>query len=146
AVNNFDVWASASNDVWLVTSSGGAHYDGATWAPYVTSVGGQSVWGRGPRDVWAAYPTIWRYDGQDWMTVPSSTTDVSNFVTGNALDVWTITNSAGASTSHLLRGGTWTDFPNALHFAAVGSLPSGQAWAVGPAGLIDHFGGQTWEP
>jgi hypothetical protein len=71
-----DVWAAASDDVWVVGVDGLLlHYDGSTWTqvPSGTAASLLGVSGRTADDVWAVglNGTLLEYDGVAWAPVAS---------------------------------------------------------------------------
>ena len=66
-----DVWASSSNDVFVVGNQGTiTHFDGISWTPMESGVTRdlKAVWGSGPDSVYAVgdQGTILHYNGEVW--------------------------------------------------------------------------------
>jgi hypothetical protein len=113
----------------------------------------RAVWGTSPSNVWSVGNggTIVHYDGQQWSTVASGTTEDLTSVWGtSSSDVW----AAGYSTILHYAGSSWsvsytpTPVDNALILAGWSSSPT-DAWAMGSAGIPGkafHYNGSAWAP
>jgi hypothetical protein len=183
------VTAVAADDVWTAGAwwDAGrvhpllAHWDGAGWKvpglpalPPDTYLSGVDA--VGPADVWAvgsteggpAIPSILRYDGATWQTVPApafpagSANDLEAIDMRTADDGWAVgESSTGTSAQPLIlrrQGGRWigSAAPKATRggLAAVAAAGAGDVWAVGTStdptgvahGLVLHFDGAAWSP
>jgi hypothetical protein len=108
---NFDVWASAPNDLWVAGGRSTLHFDGTTWRSVPTGLTEGvlgAIWGASSNDVWAGgyreeciddewygwdchdVPIVIRWDGSSWKTVatPVSTCRISDIGGTSASDVW----------------------------------------------------------
>lgn len=84
------VWATASNDVWVVGSHT-LHYDGTHWST-VTSPRLGSVWGNSSSNLYATGSQgIYRYDGIRWTKINDTP---GGDLWGTATDLFVITADA----------------------------------------------------
>jgi len=105
------------------------------------------IWGSGADDVWAVgrMGRILHWNGSDWQTVPSPTTDNLLAVWGSAADdIWAV----GWNGLILHYDGkdwsTWSDSPTKEHLSDVWGRANDDVWAVGAAGVVLHFDGDAW--
>lgn len=110
-----------------------------------------TLFGTGPRDVWAVGSggTILHFDGERWAPSPSGTQRPLYAVWGSASDnVWavgeygTILHFDGSAWKVTDPGAPW--FANALHGVWGGS--GNEVWAVGTKGLVLRHDGKRWQP
>jgi hypothetical protein len=150
------VWGSPSTgEVWVVgqgpAGAGVLHYDGSNWSLSPTPEGTaplvQSVWGRSPKDVWAVGGSAaLHWDGNQWTSVPlpAGTTLQKVWGSTGGSDLW------GIGFDQLLswNGSTWSSvsYPGApaVALASLWGSATGDAWAVGSSGIIEHWDGSTW--
>jgi len=158
--NNTGVWGTARDDVWVGGSLRSAsasrtgvlsHWDGRTWSHPAgeTYPPIWSVWGSGPRDLWAVTDRggIWHRSATGW-TASRTPTDWNGALMGiwgsGAGDIWAVgdrgivVHGDGASWSEIDSGAG----PRTL----VGVWGSGprDVWIVGSGGLIRHWDGRAW--
>jgi hypothetical protein len=162
------IWGSGPNDVWAVGLGGNvAHFDGQTWTKQTvvagsSLVGGWTIDGSGPDDVWVGEPSgLFHFDGTTWTQV---TELGSQFVLSIAVrarnDVWMSAGPVGTNTIYHYDGTTWTPtltrpFGQGLILDIDARTPN-DAWAVGAHGVDDipngvagfllHWDGTTWTP
>jgi hypothetical protein len=150
------VWANTDFDMWFVGSflvdnrlTIAAHFDGFSlqvFQPPGTSL--QAVWGSASNDVWAvgANGLIDHWDGTQWVTVPSGTTENLYAVAGTASDdVW-----AGGNTVMLhWDGASWTNSPGFVpdtdRFVPTGLAAISQSDAVvATSHSCQRWDGNSW--
>jgi len=146
------IWGSSSSDIFAVGLDGAIlHYDGENWGQMDsgTSSSLEAVWGTSSSDVFTAGEggTILHYDGDDWNTMDINETAAFH-------DIW------GSSSSDVIAGGDgasrkiWQydgiDWSRAIIDINAGRIfgiwgtSSSDAFAVGYAGIIWHYGGTSW--
>jgi hypothetical protein len=140
------IWGAAGDDIWLVSSQGGArHYDGQTWNQ-IAFGDLQAIAGSGSRDVWAVGDSFGtaHWDGQAWSAVAGGAGDGDDWLTtvcvGSDGQAWTGGSNAqlwswmpgGAGWSQL--GGPFTQWVNAC------TAVPGAMWAASASGPVN--GGQ----
>jgi hypothetical protein len=98
----YGIWLSSRTDVWVVGQNATLHNDGSAWAtapnPLDSAI---SVWGSASDDIWAvggpmppSTTYISRFNGVQWMTVPTPSTMPLQAVRGtSATNVWAAGNS-----------------------------------------------------
>ena len=66
------LWAARADEAWASTATSTLHFDGLSWS-VVSEEGASSIWGSGPRDVWAVGVeegdggrAVRHYDGNRW--------------------------------------------------------------------------------
>lgn len=146
------IWASAANDVWVGGDSGKlGHYDGSKWSlwPKTFPAAVVSLWGSGPRDVWATGGWnvgknlfLSRYNGSTWddQVVPPRITYPSSITGSGPLDIW-LSGHYG-ELSHW-DGASWKVVPLGTNFEIFGVGRSGKShYAVGDSGLVMELDGQ----
>ncbi len=160
----FDIDGSGPDDLWAVGSQGSiVHWDGETWTavPPVVDLPLSGVYVVAPDDVWVTAPggILLRFDGSTWEIV-RSTTHVTLRAVWSPSSSLAVAVGADATIMHF-DGINWLhhfiepvelpDSPDseepwypdgALH--AVWGTASDDIWAVGAAGLIVHWDGETW--
>jgi hypothetical protein len=112
------VWANTDFDIWFVGSAGyenppiAAHFDGFSVQPFQFPGTGllYAVWGSASNDVWAVGKAglIVHWDGTQWVTVPSGTTENLYAVAG------TSSNDVFAGGNRVMLhwdGSSWTNSP-----------------------------------
>lgn len=146
------IWGSSSSDIFAVGLDGAIlHYDGDNWGQMDsgTTQSLEAVWGTSSSDVFTAGEggIILRYDGDDWNIMDVNETAAFH-------DIW------GSSSSDVIAGGDgisrkiwqydgidWSraiiDINAGRIFGIWGTSPS-DAFAVGYAGIIWHYGGTSW--
>jgi hypothetical protein len=143
------VLALASNDVWVLGSSGRhpkpvfEHWDGSAWTivPQAASGFDSIMYGiaaAAPNDIWAVGSQgAEHWDGTTWTLTPLSTL-LTGVVALASNDVWAV---GGTSTLHF-DGSTWTNVPNPAKaldttgtapslLSAISGLENGPLFAVG---------------
>ena len=146
------IWGSSSSDIFAVGLDGAIlHYDGENWGQMDsgTSSSLEAVWGTSSSDVFTAGEggTILHYNGDDWNTMDINETAAFH-------DIW------GSSSSDVIAGGDgasrkiWQydgiDWSRAIIDINAGRIfgiwgtSSSDAFAVGYAGIIWHYGGTSW--
>jgi hypothetical protein len=111
------VWANTDFDIWFVgretlESPIAAHFDGfSIQAEHLPGTGWlYAVWGSASNDVWAVGTNglILHWDGTQWLTVPSGTTENLYGIAGTASDdVW----AAGKTVMLHWDGSSWANSP-----------------------------------
>ena len=155
------VWGSAINDVWAIGLAGVVlHFDGATWTqweelPALPSF--ESIWGSGSDDVYIAGTggAILHWDGAAWTLVASKSDqnlrDVTGFTGG---PVWAV----GGFGTIMVKGplgwaqdtvqpivnGDGSEDPILDQLNAIWAASPTDAWAVGDAGRVLRWDGETW--
>ena len=146
------IWGSSSSDIFAVGLDGDIlHYNGDNWSQMSsgTTKSLEGVWGSSSSDVFAAGEggTVLHYDGDDWNIMDINETAAFH-------DIW------GSSSSDVITGGDgisrkiwhydgidWSrgiiDINAGRIFGIWGTSPS-DAFAVGYAGIIWHYGGTSW--
>lgn len=142
------IWASATDDVWIVSSSfHRAHWNGRRWS-IVESPGGESgIWGSAADDIWVSMTStgaMGRYDGARWSLVPTGRAAGTLAVFGTARDdVWAIGVDGAALHYDGTRWSVVRDDP-ARPLLAGFARGRSDVWASGPGGLTHHFDGAAW--
>ncbi|MBW1809270.1 MAG: hypothetical protein JRJ87_13830 [Deltaproteobacteria bacterium] len=142
-----DVWASATNDVWIVGSNEALyHWDGETWQAHDVEQGTYlvSIWGSGPEDIWIFGSSGARYhwDGSTWQK-HGKLADVSwlGKAWGSAQDnVWVV---GGEKTGIIYKfdGSDWArvDSGHGQWLNDVWGHSSDEVWIAGSDGLLLHW-------
>jgi len=176
------VWGSGPDDVWAVGAEI-LHFGGTTWSstgwafPGTTASGGHgtdrndvfpqmvfSVWGSGPKDVWAVgsdctgttsgdvisiactTDNILHWNGSAWSVTPSGTSQIFTDVWGSRPgDVWAVGVGAFLLPPETLHwnGSAWSGAGPPLSLNGVWGSRSDDVWAVGFGG-IQHWNGSDW--
>jgi hypothetical protein len=103
------VWASADDDVWVITGPAGSadlrHFDGASWSIDPMAINPIAIWGVARGDVWistlqnAPYKgTVFHLEAGTWVDRldPVMPRWIAAFASSSASDVWLLgTNPAG---------------------------------------------------
>jgi hypothetical protein len=95
------LWASSTNDLWLVGTGlearwgGATHWDGKTWSTPFTNKKDEftAIGGTGPNDVWISGTGVYHFDGKSWSTVVEQQSGQRLFdavVVLSAKDIWFI--------------------------------------------------------
>ena len=145
------VWVAAPDDAWAGGDDGVLlHYDGAAWSSVEVPTDGVigTLWGSGPRDVYAiSSEDLLHFDGTRWAAVsdaPEAMLDAASIgptaLFGHGPRDIDFTGAKGALFH--FDGVTWTpqDTGTAIYLHDGWSLPSGEAFLVGPCGAILHRG------
>lgn len=145
------VWASGSDDVWIVGHRGELrHWDGTSLASVESGTRQDlmGVWGTSATDVWAigTQGILLHFDGFIWSAAESGTKQPLLGIWGTAPDdVWAVGNKGV-----ILHwdGGRWTlsESGTTENLRAVWTPGANDAWAVGNAGTVLHWEGATWAP
>lgn len=92
-----DVWAGSATDVFAVGEAGGiAHFDGKAWSEQTSGTEKRlsTVWGFGPKDVWAGGTdsnTVRHYDGKEWSDAGEGAPKTAQHLFGGAKDeMWAV--------------------------------------------------------
>lgn len=160
------VWGSGPTDVWAVGLGGNvAHFDGQRWtkqniATNTFTVGGTTIDGSGPDDVWVGDTQgVYRFDGTTWTQVPEFAFQLVFAVAVQARnDVWVSATTGGTNTLYHYDGTSWTATHSRSNDAGliidIDARASDDAWAVGTrsaedvqnglAGVLLHWDGTSW--
>lgn len=162
------VFADSATDVWAAGYGGAIlHYNGSTWNRVRDfedkSLVFNSIWARGPNDVWAVgavYPVapltpiavVVHYDGTNWTKQNIENYYYAYAVWGNAAGrVWI--GASGFATmkfvSAILRptgGGFTTEWSMTNGTTVFGfyGYSDRDVWAAGESGQLMHYDGATW--
>ncbi len=149
SVQLWDLWGSAANDLWAVSTAGINHWDGSAWKKSnVTSGIFMDAHGSAADDVWAVGNAgTWRFNGVSWSQQSSTVyAAVHAFAKSNAwacngtLDQWngtTWTQRATLGGGHCL--GLWASGPDDLWVAGYGSSANRRTlWRWNGATLEDR--------
>lgn len=144
------VWGAAGDDIWAAGGGPFLHFDGCRWTPVpVPSYEIMSLWGSGPRDVFAVgwKGEIFHWDGSRWRAQASNTNDHLLTVWGRGPDdVW----AAGERGTVLhFDGAHWSEHARVPTPEDVGSIagsPNGALVASGRNGGVFTLapGASTW--
>ncbi len=165
----YGIWGTEENNVFAVGEIhlngniyGALHYDGASWTP-VDSIGGYSIWGFSPNDIWVAGGSVFHYDGLRWKQLDSYAIgnqrfplDTVFFNNTNYRSIWGANRNDVYFTSSLGRVVHWNGTKTELVFSRNGeTLKDIDGYskdfivAVGvnfiPPSLAIYYNGQTWK-
>ncbi|MCL5998484.1 MAG: CHAT domain-containing protein [Chloroflexi bacterium] len=77
-----DLWGRNADDIWAVTDSGVAHFDGQQWQLVYENKEATTVMGDGKDGLWlGAEKGLYHYDGVQWRDVTTETLRMPTFVT-----------------------------------------------------------------
>jgi hypothetical protein len=147
------VWASAPDNVYAVGEAGTiVHCTGSNPCSLVTPITSNNlngIWGSSSNDIWVAGDngTILHFNGSSWSTVTSPTSRYLTSVWGLDANnvVMTAAGGAGANTMIFWDGANWAAFPFMNDsLLSVWGTSNSNIWAVGYAGIIDHWNGTNW--
>jgi hypothetical protein len=146
------VWGSGAKDVWVSSGYGGTfRWNGTKWSQSQLDQRGP-ITGRGASDVWSASATeLDHFDGMSWLPVTVPFTDITEYLALAASadgDLWALRSIGallGVTKLALLHGGAWREVSD-VPFAGIWARTAADAWAVGAAGVISHWGAQGLEP
>lgn len=147
------LWKGPGQELWAVGSAGfdgqqtllgiARRFDGTRWSEVMRIVGTKNfttVWGSGPKDVWAAGdPGLYHWDGESWTRASAElgNLQLSGLWGSGASDAW----AAGGGVMLRWDGTRWSRV-SAPQDALVGSLwgsgPS-DVWAVGQTKRLGYF-------
>ena len=142
-----DRGAAAPDDAWATTLYTEAlyHWDGKAWRLHSLHphAGIQSIWGSGPRDVWAAGTALLHWDGASWTDRNLTTGDLAGAWFASADDGWAV--GRGGAILHW-DGRAWSRAPSGTTRDLFGVWGAGarDVWAVGAAGTALHYDGAQW--
>jgi len=159
--------AASANDIWAVTSLGGAvlHWDGRTWAAAsrggwlagtqftgISAVAPGSVWLFGTRGKHHPGAGTWHWDGTRWTRVRGIAGGIRQASAASAAGIWAIGRTGGTmSALFRLGGGSWHRLaPRALagfRYSDVVAFSPVNVWVAGSvAGTpkLGHFNGTGW--
>jgi hypothetical protein len=142
-----DIWGSSATNIWAVGNKI-IHYDGYQWS-VVAEIGAphtlQGIWGTAADDIWAVggYGNILRWDGSNWNSVQSRTTNHLYDVHGTSEDdVWIV----GVNTVLHWDGNELSSVntPASGYLYGVLALAEDAVWVVGVNGQVNHWNGSSW--
>lgn len=152
ANDSYEISATGPNDVWVATTLGAYHYDGATWTQQDGGSSSFSIYAAAPNDVYVvsavASPNVRHFDGSTWQTLTPPTT-VRHVRGKGSGDVYFGTS---VQTPAVLRydGATWIPLPTLTDSSQVHSITfAGTRLYVGMqdaagASSIRMFDGTEW--
>lgn len=139
-------WGFGSNDVYVGSSYGLAHFDGLVWDMVAKTPSSAFGWandlhGLSPKDMWSVgyYGNIMHYDGTDWKYAGAVGSCVWEAA---ANDVWV---GGGEGLQHY-DGKTWTQasLPLKAAISDIWGSSANDLWAVGSTGVIFHYQDRKW--
>ena len=141
------VWCNNPSDVFAVGVHRILHFNGTDWKVAAeTSKVLQAIWGHSSRDVFAVgwEGTILHYDGTEWRTQASGTTQDLSSVWGTAPDNVFAVGDEGTALHY--DGKKWRSVPTRTQesLSAVWGLSSNLVFAVGSEGTVLRHGGASW--
>jgi len=153
-----DVWAAASDDLWIAAGWGIVRRKAGSCEVAWTATSLQTVidvWGTGPDDVWAAgwewddvagrdFGLIVHWNGTAWTAERQGTSERLHALHGTGPDdIWAV--AAGSDPLHW-DGTSWTSYPveAASTYEGVWGTAANDYWAVGTGGVVVHWNGTTW--
>jgi hypothetical protein len=148
-----DFWGFAPNDVYAVSGTDLAHWDGASWtlidfAGAIDPSSLTAVWGTSGGDLWLGDELngrVFHWDGSAWSTGITQTVAIA--------DLWGVPGAAGGAVyagglAGLGRwsGAAWTDISDDVAMEAVGlwGFADDDVWAASDFGTLAHWTGAGW--
>ncbi len=149
------IWASASDDIWMVGSYASIfHFDGAAWEQWGQLEAGadfEAVWGASAASPWLAGQNGlgYAFNASSWEAITGlSQMDVYGIWGVDANDVWAVGSSKFGSQGYVSHydGIGWEDsYLSSLDtFYAIWGAAWNDIWAVGAYGYIYHYDGTDW--
>jgi len=149
-VSAADFWGFAPNDVYAVSGTDLAHWDGASWtlidfAGAIDPSALTAVWGTSGGDLWLGDELngrVFHWDGTAWSTTITQTSSVT--------DLWGTAGGAvyASGTFGLARwdGAAWTDIGDdvAMEAAGIWGFADDDVWAASDFGTLARWTGAAW--
>lgn len=142
-------WGSSSSDIFAISASTIAHFDGNAWQRFpVTGNQLRVISGRSPGDVWAAGQELLHYDGSEWTRMLDSTA-----VPYALSALWPSAPGVvilGAADGRVYRfqNGALTPLgqPGPYAIGALWGASTTDLFAVDGAGKVFRYNGSQWAP
>jgi hypothetical protein len=149
-VSAADFWGFAPNDVYSVSSTDLARWDGAAWtlvdfAGAIDPSSLTAVWGTSDDDLWLGDELngrVYHWDGGAWSTAMTQTVSVN--------DLWGVSGggvyAGGDFGVARWSGSAWTDIGSGAVAEATGmwGFADDDVWAVSDFGTMGHWTGAAW--
>lgn len=149
-------WASRLSDAWLTLSDGSfMHFDGLSWKKEYQDPMMAAPWGMGGRtyaDAWTSGTEgMLHWDGAFFTATPApQAVTFRTFVPDGEQGFLAAAADSGPPNKggiFQFDGNTWSGIPGYdQQYSSAISLPSGEAWAVGPNGRFARRSGGSWGP
>ena len=148
------IWGTSSSNVYAVSATNIAKYNGASWAPESFTAPNAlfAIWGTSGTDIYAggSAATLVHYDGANWSNVASSGLAGNEAVTAiwgtSSTNVYVGTASATAGLGlHRWNGTSWSTVAAGINAVrAIWGSSSTDIYVGGDFGFLRHWNGVSW--
>ncbi|MBN1296054.1 hypothetical protein JXA80_04690 [bacterium] len=144
------LWMATSDEGWAVGEFVIMHWDGSAWSVHAVDMSWylSNIYGFAENDIWASgsHGLLLHWNGASWQTVMLETTGYQlGAIWGfRSDDVWMQTSTKGIL--YHFDGSEWALFDTGLdhHFIGFWGAAADDVWAIGDAGVLLHWDGNTW--